>query len=310
MGAPIDNRLRLVLLLVVTLSTGCSTVQMAYDNSDRVLLRYADSYLDLNSEQKTLLRAGLRQRLEDHRHRELVNYVAYLDALSNAVRTRLTREKVDELAECAQSLYESTIVNTIPVLTPVLAGLGQHQVDHLSSRLNENNRKYRKTYLEGTVEQRQKARAKRTISFVEYWTGDLNLPQRELVAKVSFSWPDLASEWYEYRRERQEGLLVLLREPASESRLEHYLSAWWVDSAGQPPALQQKTHELMHGVKALVLAVDQSLTPKQREHVLKRIQDLRDELDDLLPKRREQLVMADDGLRGDSSTDLLPICSG
>ena len=117
-------------------------------------------------------------------------------------------------------------------------------------------------------------------------------------------------EWYEYRRERQKGLLALLRERASASQLEHYLSAWWVDSAGQPRALQQKTHELMNGVKALVLAVDQSLKPNQRERVLKRIQDLRDELAALLPKRREQVVMADDDRPGDISTVRTPVCPG
>ncbi len=311
MFTPARFLLRLSLALVIAMTSACSAVRIAYDNSDRMLVRYADGYLDLNDEQKALLRTGLRQRLADHRRHELRALVAYLDAISDAVRDTLSAAEVSQLMECGQGLYETTIVKTLPVLTPVLARLEPRQIDYLSDRMDENNREYRQEYLAGSREERLAARARRVVGAVEFWTGDLRPGQRQLVYHLSQSWPDVIGDWYAYRLDRQRKLLGLLRKPATTDELDDFLTDWWTGRDAGDPDLERKTRQLVQDVQAMIVVIDQSLTPKQRQQVLKRIRKLRDDLASLLPVEAPQTARVE-FINGTTDDDLPPAraCAG
>lgn len=270
-------------LLLVGILAGCSTVRLAYNNSDWLVLRYADGYLDLTPEQKRQLRAALRQALDEHRREELGRVVAYLRTLRAYAADGLTGPEVDHLLTSLTPLYEGTTGRIVPVFGPVMTGLSDSQIAHLSRQLEEDNRQYQEDYLEGNLSERLDRRAERLTTQVERWTGELSRVQRQMVRGMSRSWPDLAQDWYDYDVAMQQGLLALLRAQADGAELQAYLTGWWLLQTGQSPELAHKTNRLMTGVGMLVLALDATLTHRQRSHFLERVQTLADELEVLVP---------------------------
>jgi hypothetical protein len=77
--------------------------------------------------------------------------------------------------------------------------------------------------------------------------------------------------------------LRLLRHGAEAKQITAYLRGWWVDQAGQPPALRRADQQTREGLIGLLLALDASLTPEQREHFVRQATHYCDALRGLLP---------------------------
>jgi hypothetical protein len=116
----------------------CSGLKLAYNNTDILLLRYADSYLDLNSKQKEFLRARLSERLEAHRQEELPLARALLWSLRSAVADDLNAGDIDELLARMKANFETTVAKTFPLFTPVLADLPGEQIMHLKIKITQD----------------------------------------------------------------------------------------------------------------------------------------------------------------------------
>lgn len=279
-------------ILLAGILAGCSTVRLAYNNSDWLVLTYVDGYLDLTPEQRRKLRAALRQALDAHRREELGRVVAYLRTVEASVADGLTGPEVEHLLASLTPLYEGTAGRIIPAFAPVMTALSDAQITHLSRKMDEYNRDYREDYLEVKPSERLDRRAERVVSGVERWTGDLSRVQRQMVRGISRSWPDLAQDWHDYDVPMQQGLLVLLRARAGGGEVQAYLTGWWILQTGQTPALAHKTDRLMRGAGMLILALDATLTQMQRHHFLERVQTLADELEPLIPVREATVAAA------------------
>jgi len=279
-------------LLLAGILAGCSTVRLAYNNSDWLVLKYADDYLDLTPEQRGQLRAALRQALDEHRREELGRIVAYLRTLRAYAADGLTGPEVDQLLASLTPLYEGTAGRIMPVFAPVMTALSDAQIAHLSRQLDEYNHEYREDYLEVDRSERLDRRAERVATGVERWTGELSRVQRQMVRGISRSWPDLAQDWYDYDVAMQQGLLALLRTRADGAEVQAYLTDWWILQTRQSRELAHKTDRLMTGAGMLVLALDATLSHRQRRHFLDRVQTLADELEPLIPAREATVAAA------------------
>jgi len=269
--------------LACSLLAACNAVQLAYNNADWWLLRTADDYLDLNGEQIQVLRTGLAARLNQHRRQELDSYVSFFDRAARAAERGLTRREAEALVAELEANLQTTVANTIPVFAPVMAGLSEDQREHLARRINERNRDFRKAHLQEDRNARLQARAERSLNRIEHWTGRLSRSQQQLVIDISCGWPDAAADWYAYREAQQQGLSRLLSNGAEAKQITAYLRGWWVDQAGQPPALRLAVQQTREGLIGLLLALDASLTPEQREHSIRQATHYRDALRGLLP---------------------------
>lgn len=277
---------------LAALLVGCSLVQLAYNHADQWVLREADRYLELTDLQRQQLRVTLRHRLEAHRGQELAGYVDFLAQAERAAADGLDAGEVESLMTRLQRLAEATVAGTIPPIAAVLAELGPNQVDHLMATLAEDDRRYRKRYVQPTAQRRVEKRTKVVVGALEHWTGDLNAAQLETVSRRVEAWPDLADEWNRYRLARSSGLIELLHDRPGPATVERYLVSRWLAHEGRSPALEAGVAAARRGIVDLVVAVDASLTPPQRAAFLAKIRDYRDELADMLPSRRGAVAAA------------------
>ncbi len=262
-----------ILFISITLGA-CSAVKLAYNHSDFLLLRYADSYLDLNSEQKEYLRLRLSERLQQHRREELPHLVAFLQSMKRSVADGLSVQEIDELMARIEPIFQTTVAKTIPVFTPVLADLSTDQIAQLEEKMAEKNKQAKDKYLQEDLSERFESRTERITQGVERWTGRVSEDQQRLIIGIVKLWPEIAQDWYDYRLDRQQELLEILEKKGHAEQIEHFLMAWWVEQAGQSPDMKRKMTQLHAGIKTLLLALDASMSEKQRAHLLTRIEDV------------------------------------
>lgn len=282
----------LLAALVATGLVGCSLVQLAYNHVDQWLLREADRYVELTDPQRQRLRAALRERLEQHRATELAGFVDFFAEAERAAADGLARDEAESLMIRLQQLVETSVAGTIPPIADVLAGLAPEQVDHLQATLADDDRRYRKRYVQPAAQRRVEKRTRFTVGAIEHWTGDLNAAQLGLVSQEIGAWPDLSAEWSAYRTDRTDGLIELLRSNPAPAMVERYLISRWLTHDGRSPALQAGVATVRGGLVDLLVAVDASLTTQQRAAFLAKLRHYRDELADLLPSRRGALAAA------------------
>jgi hypothetical protein len=256
----------------------CSAVKIAYNNSDFLLLRYTDSYLDLSSKQKKYLRLSLNERLQEHRREELSHIVALLESMKRAAADGLSAQDIDKLMARIEPIFETTLAKTIPVFTPVLTDISDDQIVHLAKKIAKKNQEDKEDYLQEDTTERFEVRAERITERIERWTGHLSKDQRRLIVSVMELWPDIAQDWYDYRLIRQRELLEMLKKRIPAEQIEPFLIAWWVEQAGQPPNMKNKMKQLHEGMRTLLLALDASLSEQQRAHLFARIDDISSEL--------------------------------
>ncbi len=269
--------------LIGILLGACSGPQLAYRNADWLLTRYADGYLDLESAQRERWQPILQAALERHRGNELPLISAFLGRVAHAVEAGLSPSGLVCLRAELGPLLQRNARLLAEASAPLLASLDARQTDYLETRLDEANAEYRENYLAPEPVQRREDRVGRVIERIERWTGRLDADQERLVKARVATWPDLAAPWYTYRFERQRGLLQLLRADADAVAIERFLSDWWVDM--QPPSsdLELARDRVLSAIIRLLVDLDGTLTGKQRERAVQRLQELAEDLQRLTP---------------------------
>ena len=219
-----------------------------------------------------------RQAMAEHRRDLLPQLVRLLHGVEAGVQRGLTDGDLACWLAVADRIYREHARWAVPPASLVLSDLSQRQVEHLAEQLEQRNREYTEAYLDPDLQRRERRRVERYIERVERWSGDLTTGQLRLVEALVRRLPDTAADWLDYRQHTQHELLELLGADVGRSTLQQFLDAWWVDLAGRHPDLLDKTRRVREGVIDLVVALDETITPRQRERVRERLRDLRVDL--------------------------------
>lgn len=267
-------------LAALTLAS-CSTVKLAYNQADWLLVRYLDDYVALDTSQRERFESQLQAYLHTHRRERLPDYLVFVETTRERVTDGLTQREMSSIFASLQLLYRITAAETAPLVAPVLANLTPKQIDRLARKLAQDNREYTQDYLAGSQAERRKARSERVVQRVEKWTGRLTRQQNRLLSRFVKAFPDIATDWYDYRVAEQTGLLKLLRTGSDRDTILSYLLGWWVWQVRQPTRLEQKKEELDTALKTMLVTLDATLTAQQRRHLLRRLDRLANDLAEL-----------------------------
>ena len=272
-------------LLAAGILLGCSTIKFAYNNVDWVLLHKADHYLDLNDTQRKRADQLIAARMEVHRREELPIYVATLKEVRVMLADNLTPEELAIIRERIPALYRRTMRDSIPSIVSLLVEVDDAQIDHLQARFEERNSEFASDFMPKSLEVRLERRVERSTTMFEYFIGTLTPEQAELVKVHRNAMPLTADDWLAYHQARQTEFLVLLRQRASKPTLERFLIAWWVNLAGQPPALARNMEINTHTWSEMILALDKTLDSTQRQKLLDTLDRYIKALGELVPEK-------------------------
>ncbi|MDZ7824998.1 MAG: DUF6279 family lipoprotein [Gammaproteobacteria bacterium] len=209
-SGPAGLRWVLVLILLFLVS-GCS-VKFLYGHADRIAVWRAEDYVDLDRAQRDWLRARMRVLLHWHRTEQLPVWAETLRDLDLAVQDGIDGPTLDRYRERAEGWSDAILVQAVPTLAELLAGLTPEQRAELPERLEEANRELNEDYAGlDEAEQREVWRGK-VRDFLEDWIGRLTPAQEMLLDAAAAEVVADNEAWIDYRRRWQDELLDLIAE--------------------------------------------------------------------------------------------------
>jgi hypothetical protein len=248
-------------LAAVWLLAGCSALRFAYESADSYLLYRAKGYLDLDEKGSDELEQRIDEFFVWHRRNALPQYARISEDAAKRVTKGLSREDLvwgyDSLVANARQSLRVAAERTAPLLDR----LTPQQIAHMEKRFAEDNRKFAREYLRGAEGDRRKRRAKRVEERLEDWVGNLSSVQLEKVRQFSERTP-LYDELRARDRERMQAeFLAMIRKREAQKRLPDWIANW---ERGRDPAHLAASERFRQEYFTLVLEIDKTLTPQQR----------------------------------------------
>jgi len=269
---------RAAVLLLALMLQGCSPTRIAYDNADVLLRWQANHYLDLEGEQTGQLDRGLVALLAWHRAEALPRYARLANEMAARLQRGMTRQDLEWSYDAVREQSRQALAVAAGESAGLLDQLGAGQIDHLERRLAEENRKFAKEEVQGTVEQRHERRVKRNLERLEEWFGPLEEAQAERVRQYDAHAPFTGALREVDRRRRQAEFLAMLRAREARRRFAPWLQRWESDRA---PAYAQAARTAREEYVQLLLDLDQTLRAGQRAHAVARLRSYGELFDSL-----------------------------
>jgi hypothetical protein len=272
----------LAVACLLWLLAGCSAVEFAYNNADTWLRWQAGSYLDLKNTQAEEFNARLGSFLAWHRSQALPGYARLAHEAGLRLERGATLQDLVWGYDAIRQQSRQGLRRAGVELGDLLDRLSSAQIEHLERRFAEDNRKYAREWLEGTPEERRGRRYQRLVHALEDWLGELSDAQRERVRQFNDSAPLNGELRERERRRRQAELLAMLRARESARRLADWAADW---ERGRDPALAAGSRATMDDFFGMLLDLERSLNPRQRNVAIARLREFARDFDLLAAAR-------------------------
>jgi hypothetical protein len=253
---------------------GCGTaLRVAYNQGDVAVRLAAHEYFDLHGEQSEAFKAQLKTFHAWHRAEELPRYVELLDGTANRVQHGLTRTDVQWATSALRERTRALTEQAVNDAGPVLVMLNADNLAALEKKLAANNAKFAKEFLSGDERRDGNNRARRMKENFEDWLGDLSDEQETLIEGYVQASPRVLVVMFEDRKRRQREFVELLRANRGSPEITPKVRTFMLDwEAQRSPEYAKVAREQEERFTDLVLAMDKTLSPKQRQHAVGRLE--------------------------------------
>ena len=271
----------LLLFIILLFISGCSTGKLFYDFGDEMVSWQIDNYFDLTSKQEEWIEERLRLHLDWHRKQELPLYRDFLIEVQNRSGDGLTMSELDEGYARLDKKRVRTLETLLPDTASFLAGISPEQVNILENKMIEDNQE-----MEEELESPEELFSERRENFweqMEDWFGDLSDDQQDKINRLHTEWfsdsADLLVARLERRRKSQLQFLTQLRYSQDKAELEKWLRRSVINWGGETDSARRA--RIIRNKKR-ILQVDKLLTPEQRMHAVKELDEWIEILDSII----------------------------
>ncbi|WP_406228510.1 DUF6279 family lipoprotein [Pseudomonas siliginis] len=270
-------------LLIFTLALGaCSRVGLAYRNLDVIIPWSLSDYVDMNGEQKDWFNERLKEHLSWHCTTQLPGYLDWLDRLQAMVESNQVSDAAlqERTAEAKQAIAE-TAREITPSAIELLQGLDDKQVAEMNDAFAKDLRKRQQEYVKPPLAQQIKERGERMEKRLNDWLGPLSDTQKQRVAAWTNALGDQNTQWIANRAHWQQQFSAAVAQrqsPEFPQRIETLLvnreRLWTADYREAYANTEAQARSLFVDLMA-------QSTPQQRERLLKKIERVRKDFNDL-----------------------------
>lgn len=251
----------LLALAAALLASGCSTVRLAYENADVYARWRLQAYLDVHGADSDWLDERIREFHGWHRANELPKYALLARDASRRFAGGLSRDDVVWGYDAAKAQAQESLRKAAELIAPLLDRLTPGQLEHMESRIAEENRRYQREFLHGSESERRGRRARRVEDRLEDWVGKLSRAQVERVRAFAERAP-LLDELRERDRQRlQAEVMAIVRAREARKRLAERVVHY---ERGREPAFVAALEQWREQAAALLVDIERSLSPDQR----------------------------------------------
>lgn len=280
------------------LLAGCTGLKLGYQQADLILGWRANTYFDLDRDQRRDFSARLDKLLAWHRAEQLPEYASFLTAAIDKANRGVKTEDIAWFVDGFRTRYRIIVNRGVADAAEILATLSAAQIAHLQEQFAKDNHKFIDEHeLDESIDRQKRARLKRMIKNIEEWTGNLNSAQESKVAAMLEPIPLIEQLRHQDRIRRQREFVELLKLRQSKAEFGTRLHQWLLDwDAGRSPEYERTAEEVFNQRLHFYVAVDRLLTPEQRRHALNRLQRYADDCRALAEHKPGKAAAADSGV--------------
>lgn len=231
----------------------CSRVELAYHNADWWLARQVAGYLDLERDQRGLLRNDLAAYREYHQQARMPEILSFLESVDALIANPVPSERAVAVRfDEAEALIRASASDALPWAVNTLRRLSASQIDGFEASLAEG----RQTYVEEIAPERPERLEER----LQDWLGKVHPAQAELLMQCAERTPDVRDEWLRWRSQMDNRLVAALRSERDKGAIASLLYEWWLDDQARGAALvnarEQTRLVWLECTHALLLTLD------------------------------------------------------
>ena len=271
----------LLLFILFFFVSGCSTGKLIYNYGDEVVSWQLDNYFDLSSKQEEWIEERMRVHLAWHRKQELPRYRNFLIEVQKRSSDGLTMKELDEGYARLDQKRLRTMERLVPDTASFLAGISPEQIDTLEKKMTEDNQEMEEEL--DSAEKLYRDRQERFWEQMEDWFGDFSEDQQSKINRLHTEWfsgpSDPLVARLERRRKSQLRFIAEMRSSPSKTEIEKGLRLSVVNWTGETESA--KRARIMRNKKR-ILQVDKLLTPEQRMHAVKELDEWIEILDGII----------------------------
>jgi len=261
-------------IVVAGCLAGCGpAIRFTYNHADFGLRLLAHEYFDPHGAQADAVKAQLALLHAWHRRDELPLYAAAFDNAARRVGRGLKRDDVEWAMAIVRERTRALFLQAADDAAPLLLLIDEHNIEALEKKLKSENEKYAREFLTPNAARNERARARRLRDRIEDWTGDLNDGQEALIAQFVHATQKNVAPWYGSRKLRQREFVEMLRtgrgNPDLSSRLQEFLLE---GEHHRSPEHARLAAEQERAFIQLIVDLDATLTPRQRERAVRKLE--------------------------------------
>ncbi len=258
-----------VALAFVLAVSGCTAIQLGYNNADTLLHWRAARYFDFEGDAKVEFERRVQRFLGWHRKTELPRYTLFANEMANRLARGLSQADLVWGYDAFQTYLRQSLRAGTGEIGELLDGLAPAQIERFQERLEKENSDYAKEYgLREAPEERRARRVKRNIERMEDWFGSLNDAQIERVGLYTRRAPLDDQLRDRERRRLQRELLAMIKGKEARKRLVQWAESW---DQHRDPAYESLRKANLQEYYGMLIDLDKTLTPEQRGRAVKRL---------------------------------------
>ena len=275
------NKIYLLVFIFLFFISGCSTGKLFYEYGDGMVSWQVDNYFDLTSRQEEWIEERMRLHLDWHRKQELPIYRNFLIEVQDRSGDGLTINELDEGYARLDQKRVRTLETLLPDTASFLAGISPEQINTLEKKMIEDNQEMEEEL--GSPEKLFNERQESFWEQMEDWFGDFSEDQKDKINRLQTEWFSGSAEpliaRLERRRKSQLQFLAQLRSSQDKEELENWLRRSVINWGGESDS-ERRARILRN--KKRILQVDKLLTPEQRMHAVRELDEWIEILDSII----------------------------
>jgi len=272
----------LTLLLLFILS-GCSRVQLVYNQLDWLIPYYINGYVELSENQDFYLNEQVSGLLKWHCSEHLTSYANLLRNANKKFQSgAMTSAQLEEYAAQFDSYWREIMHFSHPSLVDFFHTLSGEQVNALGERFRVDNSDWYDEFKNTSAETIQQTNLEFMQNELERWFGDLSEAQVQEVRMWSTEFRALGYKGQSAREVWQQRLLQTLAQRENLTKLNAGVTLLFVE----PNKLRSKDYIglMEQNTKVtikLISTLSSSLTIQQRQHLDSTITTISEDFDAL-----------------------------
>ncbi|MDN4055455.1 DUF6279 family lipoprotein [Massilia sp. YIM B02763] len=283
------QRVRTLFLIgLMVLAAGCSTIRFTYNHGDTLLYWWLNAYLDLDSDQSDWVKKDIDKLFQWHRSTQLRDYAGLLGKMQRQLADgNVTQDELLGDYRDIKARTELLAFKALPDLADLAMSIKPDQIEQMEKKFAKNNNDYRKKFISGSVEDRQKEHFKKTMEQFNLWFGSFSREQEAQLRKLSDARPLDDEVFLQERMLRQKKIVATLRRIQQEKlNKEQTMSAvhgLLRDFFDRMDAPERKAFydSYVDSTSKFIVAAVKLTTPEQKAHAQKRMQGWIDDLNSL-----------------------------